>query len=308
MTLGYLERLAARSASVGSVLCLGLDPDPEALPDGLHPGPRRGRAIRPVARRGRSAVRRRDQAEPGVLRGLRIERDRGAGAHPARRSRATSWWWPMPSAGTSARPPPARRSPCSTALVPMRSPSTRTSGRRRSRRSSIALIGSPTCSVVPPTRGRRVAGSRRRGRSARRGPGRTALRPGRATRDRLGSRWDRGSRRRRDRPHRAGSHPRDRARAGLPRARRRRTGWGGRSGHGRRPRERGARRWTTRRRAAGQRVAGDRFSRRPSRRPATDRRTSASDWRRRPSTGPDASLCYPDPRITTVPNMLRARC
>ena len=29
----YLDRLAARSASVGSVLCLGLDPDPAALPD-----------------------------------------------------------------------------------------------------------------------------------------------------------------------------------------------------------------------------------------------------------------------------------
>jgi len=30
----YLVRLAARSAAVGSVLCLGLDPDPDALPDG----------------------------------------------------------------------------------------------------------------------------------------------------------------------------------------------------------------------------------------------------------------------------------
>ena len=31
----YLERLAARSAMVGTVLCLGLDPDPAALPDGF---------------------------------------------------------------------------------------------------------------------------------------------------------------------------------------------------------------------------------------------------------------------------------
>ncbi len=30
----YLDRLAARSASVGSVLCLGIDPDSSALPDG----------------------------------------------------------------------------------------------------------------------------------------------------------------------------------------------------------------------------------------------------------------------------------
>ena len=33
----YLERLAARSAAVGSVLCLGLDPDPAALPEGFSP-------------------------------------------------------------------------------------------------------------------------------------------------------------------------------------------------------------------------------------------------------------------------------
>ena len=35
MTAGYLERLAARSAATGSVLCLGLDPDPDTLPDGF---------------------------------------------------------------------------------------------------------------------------------------------------------------------------------------------------------------------------------------------------------------------------------
>ena len=33
----YLERLAARSAAVGSVLCLGLDPDPTTLPGGFSP-------------------------------------------------------------------------------------------------------------------------------------------------------------------------------------------------------------------------------------------------------------------------------
>jgi orotidine-5'-phosphate decarboxylase len=35
VTVPYLERLAARSAAVGSVLCLGLDPDPAGLPDGF---------------------------------------------------------------------------------------------------------------------------------------------------------------------------------------------------------------------------------------------------------------------------------
>jgi orotidine-5'-phosphate decarboxylase len=35
VTARYLERLAARSARVGSVLCVGLDPDPSALPPGF---------------------------------------------------------------------------------------------------------------------------------------------------------------------------------------------------------------------------------------------------------------------------------
>lgn len=35
MTSTYLQKLAARTARVGSVLCLGLDPDPAALPDGF---------------------------------------------------------------------------------------------------------------------------------------------------------------------------------------------------------------------------------------------------------------------------------
>ena len=33
----YLERLAARSAAAGTVLCLGIDPDPAALPPGFTP-------------------------------------------------------------------------------------------------------------------------------------------------------------------------------------------------------------------------------------------------------------------------------
>ena len=37
MTDAYLDRLAARSAAVGTVMCLGLDPDPAVLPDGFSP-------------------------------------------------------------------------------------------------------------------------------------------------------------------------------------------------------------------------------------------------------------------------------
>ncbi|HVA85245.1 MAG TPA: orotidine-5'-phosphate decarboxylase [Candidatus Saccharimonadales bacterium] len=35
MTAAFLERLGARSAATGTVLCLGLDPDPEQLPQGF---------------------------------------------------------------------------------------------------------------------------------------------------------------------------------------------------------------------------------------------------------------------------------
>ena len=35
MTATYLERLAGRTEAVGSVLCLGLDPDPARLPSGF---------------------------------------------------------------------------------------------------------------------------------------------------------------------------------------------------------------------------------------------------------------------------------
>lgn len=36
-TTTYLERLAARSAATGTVLCLGIDPDPAGLPPGFSP-------------------------------------------------------------------------------------------------------------------------------------------------------------------------------------------------------------------------------------------------------------------------------
>ena len=37
MTNTYLERLAIRTQAVGSVLCVGMDPQPETLPDGFPP-------------------------------------------------------------------------------------------------------------------------------------------------------------------------------------------------------------------------------------------------------------------------------
>jgi orotidine-5'-phosphate decarboxylase len=40
VTQAYLERLAARSKAVGTVLCVGLDPDPDRLPSSFAPGAR----------------------------------------------------------------------------------------------------------------------------------------------------------------------------------------------------------------------------------------------------------------------------
>jgi len=37
VTTGYLDRLAARTAAVGTVLCVGLDPDVSSLPAGFAP-------------------------------------------------------------------------------------------------------------------------------------------------------------------------------------------------------------------------------------------------------------------------------
>jgi len=38
VTVAYLERLARRSAAAGTVLCVGIDPTPEMLPDGWQGG------------------------------------------------------------------------------------------------------------------------------------------------------------------------------------------------------------------------------------------------------------------------------
>jgi orotidine-5'-phosphate decarboxylase len=38
MTASFLERLAARTRAAGTVLCVGIDPDPAALPPGFPPG------------------------------------------------------------------------------------------------------------------------------------------------------------------------------------------------------------------------------------------------------------------------------
>ena len=116
----YLDRLATRSAAVGSVLCVGVDPDPERLPDGFSQRSRRDRAIRDDPRRSHDAVRRGHQAEPRVLRGIRRARAGRPRADPGEGARRISPSWPTRSGVTSARPSRGRRSRCSTSSGPMR--------------------------------------------------------------------------------------------------------------------------------------------------------------------------------------------
>jgi hypothetical protein len=116
VTATYLDRLAARSASVGSVLCLGLDPDPASLPHGfpaISPAWRRSRPWWEAAAPHAAAVKPNLAffeafGAPGIAALERI-RARLPADLPVSSTR---------SAATSARPPPGRRSRCSTGSGP----------------------------------------------------------------------------------------------------------------------------------------------------------------------------------------------
>jgi orotidine-5'-phosphate decarboxylase len=78
----YLDRLAARSAGTGTVLCLGLDPVPTALPKGFSPDISGIERFVELVLEARPPVRRGGEAQPVVLRGLRLGRAGGPRAHP----------------------------------------------------------------------------------------------------------------------------------------------------------------------------------------------------------------------------------
>ena len=85
----YLERLAARSAAVRNGAVPRHRPRP-GVAAARVPARRRGpRAVLAAPRRRRRPPRRRGQAQPRVLRGVRVGGARGAGARPGRRSRRT---------------------------------------------------------------------------------------------------------------------------------------------------------------------------------------------------------------------------
>ena len=114
VTTTYLERLAARSAATGTVLCLGLDPDPAGLPPGVRAATSAGvEAFAGLVLEAALPARRGGQAQPRLLRGVRLGRASPPSSGCARASRPTCRSSPTASAATSSRPPAARPWPCS---------------------------------------------------------------------------------------------------------------------------------------------------------------------------------------------------
>ena len=74
MTGPALERLRERRAVVGAPLCVGIDPHPDALPDGLPRDVRRHRGLRPRPHRGGGRRRGRGEDQRRLLRGVRGRR------------------------------------------------------------------------------------------------------------------------------------------------------------------------------------------------------------------------------------------
>ncbi len=209
----YLERLAARSRAVGTVLCLGLDPDPDGLPPGFSRTLDGLERFATLLLEAASPVRRRRQAEPRLLRGLRIERDGRPRTAPGDAPRGPAGHRRREARRHRHRRPRARRSRCSTRSARTPSPSTRTSGPRPSRRCSSGRTGSPTSCAGPPTPGAGELQDLELGADAASGAPGGASPPARgAPGDGLGSGRDGRPRRRRHGTRRARRDPRDRAR------------------------------------------------------------------------------------------------
>ena len=276
MTGGYLERLAARSAAVGSVLCLGLDPDPAALPrrvlGATSPASKRSPALLVEAAGPYAAAIKPNLAffEAFGSAGIAaLERIRAAAARPTSRSSPTR------SAATSGRRRPARRSRSSIGLgadAVTVNPYLGERGDRAAPRADRPVRVRPVPDVEP--RRGRVPGPHRRGRSADRGArpspstcASPAVRrpgdPGGTVGLVVGA----------TAPAELARDPGRRAGSRVPRARRRRPGRRGGAGPRRRSGERGPGR-----RAAGTRPARERVAR------ASPERPSASRCRRRPAT------------------------
>ena len=243
-------------------------PGPRPRPGGpagrLSGRPRRHRAVLPAAGRGGRAVRRGDQAEPRLLRVIRLGRDRrpradpgeGPRRHPGRRRREAGRHR-LDGAAPGRRPlrPPRGRRDHRQSVRRRRGPASR---------SSSAATAIRTSCAEPPTRARtssracQLAASRRRDR---RRPAEEPLHDGSPGASR---RWGPGGTVGlvvgATAPERAGPDPGDRTGPRLPRAGRRRPG--------RRRRRRivvQGRRRRLRRRPAGRRAAGQRL---PGHRPA----------------------------------------
>ena len=297
MTGTYLERLGRADGRDGHGPVPGPRPGPGRAARRVLARPRGRRAVRHAGRRGGRPARRRGQAEPRVLRGVRVGRDGRPRADPRAASRPTCRSSPTPSAATSARRPRARPSPCSTVSGADAVTVNPYLGEEAIAPLSSGPTASPTSCAGPRTPGRgssRTSWSPRTADAGR--PGRAAPRAGRPPGGDLGTRRH-GRPRRRRRPPRPSSPPSGRSRPGsrswcpasAPRAAR-----SSRSSS------------TAPRRAApaGGRPGGgllvnvSRGIAEPRRRPPATavRPIRWSGSRQPPPSGPNGSLCYPSPR------------
>ncbi len=252
----YLDRLGARSAATGTVLCVGIDPDPTALPAGFPAG------LAGVERFARLIV---EAALP----------------HAAAIKPNLAFFEAYGSAGIAAL---ERLRAMVPADVPFVADAKRGDIGSTAARQAVALfdaLGADAVTVNPYLGEEAIAPLLERAdrfayvlcrtsnpgagevqglavaRRGRRG-GRAALGAGRASRRRLGTRRHDRARRRRHGARGAGRDPGHRARPRLPRPRGRRPGRRGGARARGRPRDGAPGRRAARRRAARQRVARDR--------------------------------------------------
>ena len=296
VTATYLERLAERTSAVGTVLCLGLDPDPAALPRGFS----------------------RDVAGVERFVDLIVE---AAGPYAAAIKPNLAFYESLGSAGLAALERIRGRIP---AGIPVVIDAKRADIGSTAAHHAVALfdrLGADAVTVNPYPGGEAIAplferldryayvlcrtsnpaaaefqnliGRRRPDdRRARR----AAPPAGRPARRGLGTGWHGRARGRRDRARRAARDPDGRARTRLPRAGHRSAGWRDRARPPRRPGDRDAGRMPGPAADCSSTSRAGSARRRSARRPAACRATPVSVWRRLPATGLGGFLCYPSRR------------
>ena len=225
VTTTFLERLARRSAATGTVLCLGLDPDPAALPPGFAHDLAGVEALLPARRRSGAS-----RTRPRSSRTSPSSRRSGRTGSPSSSGSAAGLPADLPFVAdvkrgdigtTAARQAAALFDRLGADAVTV-NPYLGAEAIGPAPRAERSLRLRPVSDLEPG--GRRAPGPRRRGRSGDRSASRASFRAGRPSGDGLGSGRDGRPRRRSHGARGDGPGPGRRAGPGVPRARCRRPG------------------------------------------------------------------------------------